>query len=101
MVKHRGAHIFNPQCLQEKVIPSGGKINFKSSNFAESNIIRRAELALVGNIIRQCNKRTPKHREEIKEHKRKRKNSINNESFLHCIISFIFNSKEKTSKLPK
>ena len=43
LVKHRGAQVFNLQCLHEEVIPTGCKIKFKCYNFAKSNIIRRAE----------------------------------------------------------
>ena len=101
LVKHRGAHIFNLQCLHEKVIPSACKIKLKNNNFAESNIIKRAELALINNRIRQCNKKSSKLRQEITECKRKIKNSINNESFFYLVYQFKTNTANQMKKLTK
>ena len=44
VAKDRAARTFNLSCLQEKVIPSGCRIKFKSKKNIERNIIRKAEL---------------------------------------------------------
>ena len=84
-VKHRGAHVFNLWFLSEKVIPSGCRIKFKSNNFVESSITRKAVLALINNRIRQCYKKISKLREGITGCKRNIPNFIDNEHFLQQV----------------
>ena len=52
LAKHKTARIFILRCLQEKVISSSCRIKSKSKNNFEKNIIRKAELQLVNNSIR-------------------------------------------------
>ena len=84
----------------KKAFPVAVKIKFKSNNFAESNIIRRAELVLF-NKNQTMPQQISKLREEITECKRKIQNSINNKTFLHQVDGFVFNSKGKVFKTTK
>ena len=65
LVRQRGSCTFSLHYFHENVIPSGCRIKFKSSNYVESSIIRKAELAIVNKRIRQCNKNIDKLKEEI------------------------------------
>ena len=52
LVKHRSTRTFNLRCLQEKFIPTGCRVKFKCKNNFERKIIKKAELQLFNNGIR-------------------------------------------------
>ena len=95
LAKDRTTRTFNLRCLQEKVIPSGCRIKFISKNNFAWNIIRKAELQLVNNRVRDYHNKIKHLGNDFIVRKIFLKNSINNDRISAQIEQFLFQSKEK------